>query len=88
VARLARSQKEREEALARRAAEEEAEAAFWINPEVIAELAQAERALEPPPAPVAPAQELIVLAGPPEGPDSGLALVEKGSFSIPAFDLA
>jgi hypothetical protein len=67
TARLARIQKEREEALARRVAEEQEEERFWNDPEVLAEVARAEVAhLEASPPP--PSQELMVLTGAPGVP--------------------
>jgi hypothetical protein len=69
--RLARAQRAREEALARQRAEREEEE-FWNSPEVEAEVARAEVAHQVAP----PAQELVVLAGPPGGAESGAPPVE------------
>jgi hypothetical protein len=63
--RLARAQRAREEALARKRAEREEEK-FWNSPEVVVEVARAEVAHRVAP----PAQELVVLARPPGGAES------------------
>jgi hypothetical protein len=94
IAKLGRAQNEKEEALAKRVAEEQEEERFWNDPEVVAEVARAEVAhleanLHP------PLQELVVLAGPPGGSDSAMPPVEpleKGHLPsrvrIPAEELA
>jgi hypothetical protein len=76
VARLVRAQRRAEEALVqtRLAEAEREEEEFWNSPEVATELERADRALEKAANP--PRQELIVLAGLPEGPDAGLPLPE------------
>jgi hypothetical protein len=80
IARLARAQNEKKEALAKRVAEEQEEERFWNDPEVVAEVARAKVAhLEANPHP--PSQKLVVLAGPLGGSNSGMPPVkplEKG----------
>lgn len=68
--RLARNQRTAQEALLQRQAELAYEA-FWESPEIAEELARAKTAHIEPAAPLAPSQELVVLAGPSAGSETG-----------------
>lgn len=74
IIRLAKAQKDAEEALARQKAEEEEEERFWSSPAVAEEVARAETAHQVAP----PSQELVVLSRPSESGVPPIEPLERG----------
>jgi hypothetical protein len=76
IIRLAKAQKDAEEALARQNAEEEEEERFWSSPAVAEEVARAETAHQVAP----PSQELVVLSRSSESGVPPIEPLERGRF--------